>query len=284
LSKGKARFTFRATAVLHESADRSHFEIDPHRENDTLAYHLRLLSCYPQPPQIVDAHHLLRKLNESIVSPTAHDIEEQEDSIIYHARDFALSRTPREFLFSVPFAVDTGKLTLAANCALVDAARGAMSITPPRVPWAYAAQFALMFASVPETPYLVEIECSVTRGKVGMGILNKKEDDFIYRLAVPATKKRLRVHLPIEDADAVGRFVIQTWDSPAEAHVDINGITLLSDAEQHDPAVSRTTGHGRPADSQRNVGGRYDGARDWRMAVARIRRLTRWRPRLTRRQ
>ena len=124
----------------------------------------------------------------------------------------------------------------------------------------------------------------VTRGRVGMGVLNKREDDFIYRLAVPAAKKRLRVHLPIEDADAVGRFVIQTWDSPAEAHVDINSITLLSDAEPHDPAVSRATGDGRPADSQRSLGGRYDGARDWRLAVARIRRLTRWRPRLTRRQ
>jgi hypothetical protein len=278
LSKSHARFTFRATAVLYESEDRSQFELDPKRADDILAYHLRLLGCYSQPPQITDAHHVLRRLNERIVSPTIHDVEEREDVIIYHAKDSVLSRTPRELLFPIPFVLDAASLTLAANSSVVDDARAAMSITLPREPWAYAVQFGLAFAAVPNTPYLVEIDCRVTQGTVGIGILNEKENDFIYRLAVPTFTKSLRVHLPIEDADAVGRFVIQSWDSGGEAHIDITGITLLSDEKQPDSVTGRAIRRRRSTKSQMGFGGRYNSAGDWRAAVERIRRLAGWRP------
>jgi hypothetical protein len=185
---------------------------------------------------------------------------------------------PRELLFPVPFALDDAGLTLAANCSVVDDALAAMSITPPREPWAYAAQFGLAFAAVPNTPYLVEIDCRVTQGTVGIGILNEKEDDFIYRLAMPAFTKSLRVHLPIEDAKAVGRFVIQSWDSGGEAHIDIAGITLLSDEKQPDSIAGRAIRRRRAAKSQKGLGGWHNSAGDWRAAVERIRRLAGWRP------
>jgi hypothetical protein len=159
----------------------------------------------------------------ALLSNAAH-----EDPQIYHAHGFSLSRAPRELLSTVPFALDAQTLSLAPNCFVVDAARVAMSLTPPRMPWAFAVQFGLTFASAPHTPYLMVIDCCVTRGTVGVGILNKNEDDFIYRTAVSASPKRILVHLPIDDAAAVGRCVIQNWDSGAEAHVDVDNVALLS--------------------------------------------------------
>jgi hypothetical protein len=124
----------------------------------------------------------------------------------------------------------------------------------------------------------VEIDCRVTQGTMGIGILNEKEDDFLYRLAVPAFTKSLRVHLPIEDADAIGRFVIQSWDSGGEAHIDIAGITLFSDEKQPDSVAGRAIRRRRWTQSQKGFGGRHNRPGDWRAAVERIRRLAGWRP------
>ena len=113
---------------------------------------------------------------------------------------------------------------------------------------------------------------------MGIGLLNEKEDDFIYRLAVPAFTKSLRVHLPIEGAGAVGRFVIQSWDSGGEAHIDIAGIALLSDEKQPDSVTGRAMRRRRWKQSQKGFGGWHNNSGDWRAAVERIRRLAGWRP------
>jgi hypothetical protein len=53
-----------------------------------------------------------------------------------------------------------------------------------------------------------------------------KEDDFLYRVAVPSSAKRVIVHLPLEDVRAVDKIVVQNWETGGEAHVDIRSVTL----------------------------------------------------------
>lgn len=229
LAKSKARFAFRATAVHYETEESSKFATDPNRANDVLNVYLRLLSCHPQRPQIVDAHDVLRQQNEIIVFPKIYDVEEQEDIIIYHAWNFAPSRTAKQYLESIPISLDMRKLGIAENSFVTDPRKVAFSIDAPRVPWGYAVQFGLIFTPARETSYLLEIDCSIMKGTIGFGVLNKKEDDFLYRVAVSASTKRLLVHLPVEDVTAIGRFIIQNWDSGSEARAKVNSISLLSD-------------------------------------------------------
>ena len=75
----------------------------------------------------------------------------------------------------------------------------------------------------------MEIDCSIMEGTIGFGVLNKKEDDFLYRVAVPASTKRILVHLPVEDMAVIGRFVIQNWDAGNEGCAKVNGVALFSE-------------------------------------------------------
>jgi len=229
LAKSKARFNFRATAVHYESEGGSSFQTDPNRANDVLNLYLRLLSHYSEKPQVVDAHDVLRRQNETIVFPKIYDVEEQEDTIVYHAKNFALSRTDKRHLEPIPFSLDMKKLGISENSFLTDPKRLSMYIDAPRVPWGYAVQFGLIFVPTPEVSYLVEIDCSIMEGTIGFGVLNKKEDDFLYRVAVPASTKRILVHLPVEDMAVIGRFVIQNWDAGNEGCAKVNGVALFSE-------------------------------------------------------
>jgi hypothetical protein len=153
-------------------------------------------------------------------------VEEQSEATVYHFGNFPLSWMPKQRLKSVPFTVDGQPLKMDRRLSLVNDRRPVMSITPPRIPWRFAAMFALDFDRARDTAYLLEIDARVTQGTIGFGLLNKKENDFLYRVAVPASRKRALVHLPIADPGSAGRFVVQQWDSDEEAHVDITGLTV----------------------------------------------------------
>ena len=236
LARCKARFNFRATAVHYETQGASNWANHPKRSKDVLSVYLRLLSHYPQRPQVVDAYDSLLQLNEAIVAPKIYDLEERDDVTVYHAADFALSRVPKAELRAVPYMLDTAHMALMGNSSLKDARRAAMSIDAPQSPWGYAAHFSLFVPT--ETSYLVEIDCTVTKGAIGFGVLNNQENGFLYRVAVPAAKKRVLVHLPIEDAPASGRFVIQNWSSGSEARAEISSITLFSESLSSSGAAS----------------------------------------------
>lgn len=153
-------------------------------------------------------------------------IEEQTEATVYHFGNFPLSWMPKQRLKSVPFTADHQRPEMDGRWSLVNVRRPVMSITPARIPWRFAAMFSLDFDRARDTVYLLEIDARVTQGTIGFGLLNKKEDDFLYRVAVPASPKRVLVHFPIADAGSAGRFVVQQWDSDKESHADIMGLTI----------------------------------------------------------
>jgi hypothetical protein len=73
------------------------------------------------------------------------------------------------------------------------------------------------------------VYCRVTKGTIGFGVLNKGEDDFLYRVAVYASPKPIVVHLPIERVEAIGRFVVLNWDSRDEAYAEVSRVVLWSE-------------------------------------------------------
>src|SRR5437870_7950852 len=87
------------------------------------------------------------------------------------------------------------KLGISENSFLTDPKRLSMYIDAPRVPWGYAVQFGLIFVPTPEVSYLVEIDCSIMEGTIGFGVLNKKEDDFLYRSEEHTSELQSRGHL-----------------------------------------------------------------------------------------
>jgi hypothetical protein len=228
LAHSTPRFNFRATAVHHESALNSDFTRDPNRPNDVLNLHLRLLAMAGQAPECVDAHDLLRQQSDAIIYRRVCDVEERDGLLVYHCRDFPLSQVKPESLVAVPFCLERKNLNLADNSYLIDLRRGSMWLRPPRVPWAQAAVFRLTSSAPPGEPYLLEINCEVRKGTVGFGVLNQREDDFIYRIAVPASSPRLSVHLPIDTFSTVGRFVVQNWNAGAEGEIKILNMNLFS--------------------------------------------------------
>src|SRR5262249_12923282 len=152
-----------------------------------LTIYLRLFSSYDQTPQAITAHDALRAQNKAIIFPKIYDIEERGDCIVYHARDFLLSRVSKALMSEVPFSLDRETLHVTGGSTLLDAERVAMSIDPPRRAYHYAAQFGLTFRKEVDRNYLLEIHCQVLSGTIAFGVLNEKEDDFLYRVAVSAS-------------------------------------------------------------------------------------------------
>jgi hypothetical protein len=153
--------------------------------------------------------------------------EEQSEATVYHSGAFPLSWMPKQRLKSVPFSVEDQPPKMDGPVPPpVDARRTVRSITPQCIPWHFGWVCALDFDPAPDTAYLLEIDACVTQGTIGFGLWNQKEEDFSYRVAVPASPKRVLVHLPIADVNSVGRLVVQQWDSDNEAHVDIMDLTI----------------------------------------------------------
>ena len=233
LAQSTPRFNFRATAVHHESAENSDFVRDPNRPNDVLNLHLRLLAKAGQAPACADAHDLLQRQSDAIIYRRVCDVQERDGLLVYHCRDFPLSHVRPESLVAVPFFLERKNLSLADNSYLIDLRRGSMWLRPPRLPWAQAAVFRITSSAQPGEPYLLEINCEVRKGTIGLGVLNQREDDFIYRIAVPASPPRLLVHLPIDSFSTIGRFVVQNWNAGAEAEIKILNMNLFSARTAH---------------------------------------------------
>jgi hypothetical protein len=112
---------------------------------------------------------------------------------------------------------------------MVDAGAGSAILCTPTQPWAYAAELRLRTPTRAATDYLLKVEILVTKGVVGVGLLNPAEDDFLFRKRLGANTQIQTLRIPILNFNHIGRLVVQNWDSHGESCAEIQYLSLFAE-------------------------------------------------------
>ncbi len=117
---------------------------------------------------------------------------------------------------------------LAPESRSVNPATGAASIQTPSEPWSYGAALLLRRPREASPQYTLIVELVVHQGKVGVGILNQVEGDFLCRQAVAASIKPQTLRIDIDASTTMGRLVIQNWEGRGVSVVELISLRLMS--------------------------------------------------------
>ena len=86
-------------------------------------------------------------------------------------------------------------------------------------------EFSLGIPAACEGPGLIRVELQVSRGPVGIGVLNTAETDFLRRVPVRESGKPQSFDFLVSDFRQIGRVVIQNWDTPGVHSASIRSLT-----------------------------------------------------------
>ena len=92
-------------------------------------------------------------------------------------------------------------------------------------PWAYSAEFSMDIPAGREGPGFVRVEVLVTRGPIGIGVLNPAGTDFLFRVPVQESEEPQSVDIPVPDFRQMGRLVIQNWDTRGSHSARVRSVT-----------------------------------------------------------
>jgi hypothetical protein len=79
-------------------------------------------------------------------------------------------------------------------------------------------------------PALIRIRVVVENGVAGIGLLDRSERHFLYRVPLAQTEKVQEVHIPVTDIHNIGRVVVQNWDVEGERRVRVLSLEVFTGA------------------------------------------------------
>jgi mannose-6-phosphate isomerase-like protein (cupin superfamily) len=139
----------------------------------------------------------------------------------------AVSRTPQTEWEIVAQGIAPHAGRLARGCKLIDATVGTINLVTPDQAWAYGAELGLPELNGKGFDLVLEITVTVTKGELGIGVLNSSGSDFIHRQKLCSDGKTRVVQFKISDFDEIGHIVAQTWDAPTTATATIHSVRLI---------------------------------------------------------
>lgn len=216
MAQAEPRFSYAATSVFDRSAGiQSNFESHPQRFADELTLQLRLLG--PGRPRFLEVdgwkclseHWERRELAE--IPLTAADVE-----TLLSDSEPASS------------GYDLNKSVAWGESRLLDPQAGSATIQTPPEPWAYAVQLTLQPASKNASDYTIIVELSVREGRLGVGVLNLDQSDFVFRRPLSAKPQPQTLLFPIRDISRVGGLVIQNWKTQGKSVAELISVRLVA--------------------------------------------------------
>ena len=131
-------------------------------------------------------------------------------------------------------------------CEVIDSEVGSCTVETPPAPWSYGAELALNIQTSRQGPALIKIRIVVDGGVTGVGLLNRSEKDFLFRLPLNPSQRVQEVEIPVENIHDIGRVVVQTWAGEGKCRARVQSLDVF--AEGSAPAShSRKMPRGRNA-------------------------------------
>jgi hypothetical protein len=114
---------------------------------------------------------------------------------------------------------------------LIDPIAGSATVRCGNVPWSYGVQLHLNPPERASLHYILVAELVVRKGAIGVGLLNLKADEFVFRTSLAAQAGTQTVRIPIPNFKYTGPLVIQNWDSPGKSYVELLSLRLFGEAD-----------------------------------------------------
>lgn len=128
---------------------------------------------------------------------------------------------------AVTSGYDRKKSIVGPGSALSDPKSGKARVRPPLQPWAYGVELFFHTPWRNYYRYILKTEVLVSEGTVGIGLLNRQGDNYIFRKSLPPSPTPHAVEIPITDLSKTGRLVIQNWDVYGPSAADVLSLQLL---------------------------------------------------------
>jgi hypothetical protein len=231
LALAEARFSFAATSV-HERGrpDQSHFANHPSRYEDELTLHLRLHGRHFPKSTFSDTYKIVSEFwarRPDVNGP--YSALEGIDRIEHPAGESALSTSTEGLLKRISGGFDVARSNLHEACEVIDSAVGSCTVETPPAPWSYGAELALNIQTSRQGPALIKIRIVVDGGVTGVGLLNRSEKDFLFRVPLNPSKRVQEVEIPVENIHHIGRVVVQTWAAEGKCRARVQSLDVFAE-------------------------------------------------------
>jgi hypothetical protein len=95
----------------------------------------------------------------------------------------------------------------------------------PPIPWAYIGKLDIQSACMASGGWVV-VDLRVNKGQIGVGVLNRAEDNFLVRRFVAPSDNFQSVYLPMGSYREAGGFIVQNGDMRISSEVEIRSVKL----------------------------------------------------------
>jgi len=253
LARGEPRFSYAGTSVhTRGRSDQSDFTNDPARFEDELTLHTRLFGWYRpsfvkrDPWASLNAFWRSRPQQQATLEtadvfsagagvtvplcPQQQATLETADRIIYRIPENALSMVPESVrdLVSTGYDAKDSQFWSSSHAEAPDT--GSARVQAPEKPWSYGAALPVCQPGATNGECLLVVEITVEQGEVGVGLLNARETDFLFRRSLKTNPRLQEVHIPVSDFTSAGRLVVQNWETPGESIARVLSIKVFGDA------------------------------------------------------
>jgi hypothetical protein len=232
---GDPHFCYRATAAhVVGSIGASEFQNSASRMQDLMDVYLRLGPLIDQlerkmaPPQMRNWDRLGQALTRALEQKsreTAHRadllvLEEGVPTTSLHERDDVIAQRVN---------------IVPSDCVLYGESRvepiedhPGLRVSPPSLPWAFGSAIRLD-GLLKSGPQWIVVEAKAHPEPIGVGVLNKKGDDFAVRVELPASQVDTEMWLRIAGPEDISSIMIQNWANPITAPFLVKGAWVVQE-------------------------------------------------------
>ncbi len=229
MSQTTPRFSFAATSVNEVGhPGRISATAHPRRFEDLLTLHTRMSGRLHPSQGPRDAWSALREEWEHRPVSMAAPGQPAGGTVVLGDNTFYLSTLEDAELRTVAEGIHIDGSRLNIGCGTLSRFRKTLTLRTPSVPWQYAAELRFKRPKAFSGDLLLRIEIAVRAGRTGLGLLAASGPDYLFRTPLRPRAEVQVVNIPIEDLDKAGPIIVQTWDEPAPAELEIKRIRLLT--------------------------------------------------------
>ena len=105
-------------------------------------------------------------------------------------------------------------------------------------PWAYIGRMPLDAGCIPGGGW-VAADIRVTHGSVGVGVLNRKGDDFLVRAPTSIGDEVQTIFLRLDSFASAGDLVLQNWDENSSAEGTLQSVRIAAEDVPTPPACTQ---------------------------------------------
>jgi hypothetical protein len=125
--------------------------------------------------------------------------------------------------------LELSSMIRASEASSLEPAPSGVLFHSPPIPWAYIGRMPLE-AACTEGGGWVAVNLRVTRGTIGVGVLNRRGDDFVASASVAPTEKVQTVYLRIESFAATSDLIVRNWEGQSSADGLIESVRIAAES------------------------------------------------------